>query len=285
MNPAAEHRGDVAGTPVADLEPVHFGRGGAPLFGCYHPPQEPVREGSALVICQPFGQEYIRCHRLLRVLAASLARSGLPVLRFDYYGCGDSHGDGEEATLEQCVEDIGEAVRFVRGRARAPGVDLLGLRFGAGAALRFAAARPGQVGRMVLWDPVVRGEDFLASMRAQSARFAQWMQSVFGRAARPGESDGIRDFIGFRFSEALIGELMALDLLQIAQRPCRRALILDNGEEPAASALHDHLARIGVQSELERRASPRIWLAEPYQGLVPRESLELVARWLLESPG
>jgi len=282
MNSTTEPVGGVIGTPVADAEPVYFGRDGAPLFGCFHPAQAPVREGSALVICQPFGQEYIRCHRLLRVLAASLARSGLPVLRFDYYGCGDSRGDSEDATLARCADDVGEAVRFIRARARAPSVDLLGLRLGAAIALRYAAARRGQVGRAVLWDPVVRGEDFLASMRDQSARYRKWMEGAFGRAAQPGETEGARDFIGFRFGEELIAELKALDLLQIAQVPCKRVLILDNAEESVARTLRDHLDRIGVQSDLEQRASPRIWLAEPYQGLVPRDSLELVARWLLE---
>lgn len=284
MNPVSERVHGAAGAPVADVEPVYFGRDGAPLFGCFHPAQAPVREGSALVICQPFGQEYIRCHRLLRVLAATLARSGLPVLRFDYYGCGDSRGDGEESTLARCEADVGEAVRFVRGRARATSVDLLGLRLGAAIALRHAALRRGQIGRMVLWDPVVRGEDFLASMRAQSDRFGKWMEGVFGRPARQAESEGPRDFIGFRMSEGLIDELRALDLLQVEESPCRRVLVLDNGEDPAASALRDRLAAVGVNADLERRKSPRIWLAEPYQGLVPRDSLELVSRWLLEFP-
>lgn len=282
MKSAAALMGGVANAPFADLEPIYFGRGGAPLFGCFHPPHAPVREGSALVICQPFGQEYIRCHRMLRVLAASLARSGLPVLRFDYYGCGDSRGDGEEATLKRCVGDVGEAVRFVRGRARALSVGLLGIRLGAAIALRFAAARRGQIEHLTLWDPVVRGEDFLVSMREQSTRFGNWLQSVFGRAPSPGESDGPRDLMGFRFSEELIDELMDLDLLQFEERPCNRALILGNGEDLAAAALHDHLAGIGVEADLERLSSPRIWLAEPHQGLVPRASLELVARWLLE---
>lgn len=277
------HAGGAATTSGANLEPVYFGRGGAPLFGCFHPALTPVREGSAIVICQPFGQEYIRCHRLLRVLAAMLARAGVPVLRFDYYGCGDSHGDGEEATLSRCVDDLGEAVRFVRGRTRALSVDLLGLRLGATIALQFAAEHRGQIGRVVLWDPIVRGQDFVASMREQTARFAKWMESVFRRAALPGESDGPRDFIGFRFSEQLIDELMALDLLQIEDSPCKRVLILDNGKDSDATALRDHLDGIGVQADLERLSSPKIWLAEPYQGLVPRESLERVARWLLES--
>ncbi len=279
---SAERIGGVADTPVAELEPVYFGSGGSPLFGCFHPARLPAREGSALVICQPFGQEYIRCHRLFRVLAESLARAGLSVFRFDYYGCGDSHGDCEDATLERCVANVGEAVRFTRRRARALSVDLLGLRLGASIALRFAAEHNGQVGRVATWDPIVRGEDFLASMRDQSATFAKWMERVFRRAAAPGEADGPRDFIGFRFSEALIDELKALDLLDIAESPCRRVLILDNGEDVAATALRDHLGAIGVQVELERLTSSRIWLAEPYQGLVPRDSLARLSRWLLE---
>jgi pimeloyl-ACP methyl ester carboxylesterase len=269
--------------PPADPEPVYFGRGDSLLFGCFHPAHEPVREGRALVICQPFGQEYVRCHRLLRVLAASLARSGVPVLRFDYHGCGDSPGENEDATLERCIADVDEAVRFVRARTRVANVDLCGLRLGASIALRYAAAaRAGQVGRLVLWAPVVRGEDFLASMREQSARFSKWMKGVFRRAAAPAESDGSHDFIGFRFSETLSGELAALDLLQVAHAACRHALVLDHGKDARSAALHRRLGEIGVQTKLVQTAAPKVWLAEPYQGLVPRDSLDLVSRWLLE---
>lgn len=284
MRAAAEHSGSSAGAPGTDLEPVYFGRGGAPLFGCFHPAHALVRKDSALVICQPLGQEYIACHRLFRLLAATIARAGVPVHRFDYYGCGDSHGDGEEVTLSRCVDDIGEAVRYVRGRTRALSVDLIGLRLGATLAIRFAAEHRGQIGRIVLWDPIVRGKDFLALMREQGARLEKRMESVFRRAALPSESDGPRDFIGFRFSERLIDELEALDLLNIQESPCNRVLILENSNDPDATVLHDRLKGIGVHADLERLQSPKIWLAEPYQGLVPRDSLDLVARWLLGSP-
>lgn len=276
--------GGTSSTPGAELEPVYFGRGGAPLFGCFHPASAPVREGSAIVICQPLGQEYIRCHRMLRVLAAQLAQAGVAVLRFDYYGCGDSRGDGEEATLSRCVEDLGEAVRFLRGRTRALNVELLGVRLGAAIALRFAASRRGQMERIALWDPVVRGKDFLASMREQGAQYSNRMRKIFGRRASPAESDGPLDFIGFRFSEQMVDELVGLDLLAIEERPCARALILDSVAEPAAVSLGDRLDSIGVATVLERLPSPRIWLTEPNQGLVPHAALEFLVSWILESP-
>jgi pimeloyl-ACP methyl ester carboxylesterase len=268
--------------PEADVEPTYFGSDGKPLFGCYHAPQPPVRAGRALVICQPFGQEYVRCHRLLRLLAASLAQSGLPVLRFDYFGCGDSKGDAESATLARAIADLGEAVRFVRGRARALSVDVLGLRLGAAIACRFASERRGQVERLVLWDPIVHGSEFLTSMQEQQVRFTKWLARQFGRALPAAQADGPNDFIGFRFCDALLEELGALDLMQIAAAPCREALVLAGVGDAQASALHRRLVEIGVRADIALRAGPKVWLAEPYQGLVPRERLDAASRWLLE---
>ena len=287
----------AAHTGTIEVEPVYFGSGGRALFGCYHAPREPVLADRALVICQPLGPEYIRCHRMLRVLAASLARAGLPVFRFDYFGCGDSLGDDEDVSLERCIADVGEAVRFVRQRTRALQVDLLGIRLGAAIALSHAAATGGQVQRIAMWDPVVRGSDFLGSMRDQRSHFARWVAQVCGREPTPSQVEGPRDFLGFRFSHALLSGLEELDLEALTRGPCEDAFILENsparadgaesmGNEQdggaAAESLCAHLRGLGVRMELEYLDSPRIWLAEPHQGLVPRASLERLTAWMLD---
>src|SRR5262245_3688452 len=96
------------------MKPFFFGSSAQPLFGVYHPPagSAPTREG--VVLCGPFGREYLRAHRALRELAHRLAASGFHVLRFDYSGSGDSSGDGEDADAARWVSDIGAAVDEVR---------------------------------------------------------------------------------------------------------------------------------------------------------------------------
>src|SRR5207249_11329319 len=53
-----------------------------------------------------------------RQLAARLARLGLDVLRFDYYGTGDSAGQGEDATLHTCIEDVVRATEELASSPR-----------------------------------------------------------------------------------------------------------------------------------------------------------------------
>src|SRR6185369_16185836 len=88
------------------LTPLRFGASARRLFGLYQPPSAGTGNAQCVVLCNPFGQEAIRSHRLLRVLGDRLARAGFAVLRFDYSGTGDSDGDDSEADLGRWVEDV-----------------------------------------------------------------------------------------------------------------------------------------------------------------------------------
>ena len=118
--------------------PFYFGLPDKPLFGCYHEPRFGNSRKCAVVVCQPVGHEYIYSHRALRQLAVRLSDSGFPVLRFDYYGCGDSHGNAEDGEVCQWLEDIANAISEVRYRARVARVCLVGLRIGASLAMMTA---------------------------------------------------------------------------------------------------------------------------------------------------
>src|SRR5260370_26129393 len=109
----------AAGTPVRSAKPIlplYFGPPDEPLFGCYHEPPAGHRRKCAVLICPPIGHENINCHRALRQLAARLAETGFPVLRFDYYGCGDSAGVSEEVGISLWLEDISTAILDLRQR-------------------------------------------------------------------------------------------------------------------------------------------------------------------------
>src|SRR2546427_3002506 len=137
------------------VAPFYFGSPDKLLFGCYHEPTLGRRRKCAVVVCQPVGHEYINSHRALRQLAARLCDAGFPVLRFDYYGCGDSSGSREEGTILQWLEDVSTAISEVRRRTAVVQVCLIGLRLG-GTLAMIAAAQRADPESMVLWDPVVR---------------------------------------------------------------------------------------------------------------------------------
>ena len=74
------------------MTPIQFGPADRRLFGLLQPAQgNATRTG--VVLCNPMGQEAVRVHRMYRVLADRLNRAGLHVLRFDWFGSGDSAGD------------------------------------------------------------------------------------------------------------------------------------------------------------------------------------------------
>ncbi len=123
------------------------------------------RQRRAAVFCAPFGAEYVRSHRTARMLAQRLANAGIDTLRFDYYGTGDSSGEDHEFSTDGAVEDALVAIDEARDLGKARHVTLVGLRAGAGIALR-AASRARHVDRLVLWDPLDEGVDALEPPRA-----------------------------------------------------------------------------------------------------------------------
>ncbi len=148
-------------------QPFYFGVGERRLFGIYTPPSSrPQRRG--VVLCYPWGQEYVRAHRSFRVLADALAMKGLHVLRFDYYGTGDSAGQGHEVDLDGWCHDVASAVVELQSISGVGRVGLAGLRLGATVAMA-AADLESHVRRIGLWDPIVDGRTYVDEL-CHSAR-------------------------------------------------------------------------------------------------------------------
>jgi predicted alpha/beta hydrolase len=122
------------------MTPLLFGPASRQLFGLFHAPERDSQ--MAVLVCAPFGQEAIRSHRLFRVLSDRLARTGVAVLRFDYFGSGDSPGDDEDGELEGWRRDIGTAHEELRRRVGSRRIVWLGARLGG--AMAVLAAKSGR---------------------------------------------------------------------------------------------------------------------------------------------
>lgn len=158
---------------IQQVVPFYFGTPGRELFGCFHEPARRVIRRCSVLICQPVGHEYINSHRALRQLAARLAEAGFPVLRFDYYGCGDSCGEANQGSVTRWLEDISTAIAAIRARTGFLPVYAVGLRLGATLAAMGGIQRDKLAG-LVLWDPVIKGKDYfreLLSLQKEMLRF------------------------------------------------------------------------------------------------------------------
>src|ERR1700691_3117333 len=121
-------------------EAVYFDSGDHRLFARMHQPSRDSVAALGVVICTPFGYEAICSHRGIRGFAESLAAAGLPTLRFDYVGTGDSAEiDPKADQIQAWAQDVAAAAGELRRRTGVRGVCLLGVRLGALLALLAAA--------------------------------------------------------------------------------------------------------------------------------------------------
>jgi pimeloyl-ACP methyl ester carboxylesterase len=129
------------------------------LFAIHEPAIATEHRTRAVVLCHPWGIEYVNAHRAIRHLASRLALSGFHTLRFDYYGTGDSGGQESEADFAGCESDVESVMETVADIAGTTKVTLVGLRAGANIAANVAARRGSDVEALVLWDPIVEGDE------------------------------------------------------------------------------------------------------------------------------
>jgi pimeloyl-ACP methyl ester carboxylesterase len=261
-------------------EPFYFGRGER-LFGVLDAPASEDGAAPSVLICQPFGHEYVWCHRACRQLALRLAGAGCTVLRFDYDGCGDSLGESHEADLERWVGDAAQALDELRARRARPRVPMhaVGLRLGAAVAA-LACERLGGVERLVLWEPVLDGRAHLLELARLHAEHEARQGWSAGESLAAAGLAGGREVLGFALSPALLRDLEALDLRAPARPPAPHVCLLRSRGEAcgwaASLAQGAHVEELCIEE-----AGP--WIVEPYKLAMPVKSLAAIAERLAGS--
>ncbi|MEU9336695.1 alpha/beta fold hydrolase [Streptomyces sp. NPDC048290] len=86
-------------------------------------------------------------------LATGLMEAGVASLRCDVRGHGQSEGRQEELTLSSVLNDIRVTLAHLRKATGAVDITLLGASFGGGICAYYAAKRPDEVSRLVLFNP------------------------------------------------------------------------------------------------------------------------------------
>jgi hypothetical protein len=255
---------------------LYFGSSERRLYGVYHPAGA-ARASRGVVLCYPFGREYLRAHRAVRELANELSRSGLHGLRFDYFGCGDSEGEASEGTLEEWVANVGMAVEEIEEATGSTDLSAVGLRLGATlAALSTAVPRARRLRSLALWDPIVVGARYLEELEALQR---SWALEHPGFSATEDSSES-PEILGFPLTPALRRALEGLDLRTLP-RPAERILIVTGGEDRDAVELAEALAREGAEVTRAVVPSSKFWLRQEGidHAVVPTETVRAISSW------
>ena len=255
-----------------------FGSGARRLFGVYEPSRLARSKPQAVLLCHPWGPEYLHAHKSMRQLAIRLAEAGVDSLRFDYYATGDSAGNDGDGDLAGWRKDILIAAEELTSLSGVTRVNLIGLRLGGALAAQATLDLRKKVDKLVLWDPITDGSAYMNELysvcRAQPIAIKE-------PVARPASMGGGHEILGFPLTQRIQTELQALSLAEIVcEIPCQvRAVV--SGLEASYEQTCAALASV-PSAQVERMESLPIWFEDwpRNSGVVPAKTLQQIVQWI-----
>lgn len=224
------------------MKPEFFQSEGNRVFGVFHPAQEHRGLASpyAVVVCPPFGQEAIRSHRCLLLLANRLASSGIHVLRFAYRGTEDSDMWADEITsLKDWTNDIVAAKHHLQRLSNCRSVMLVGLRMGANLAVQ-VARQSHDVHSLVLWEPIQDGERYLFQLRQNQRK----MRDLWHCKVPSHDTDEIEELFATPYQRSVLREIQQLQLdTTDLQQPILNVAAAQAVADRARRGAHGHESR------------------------------------------
>ncbi len=240
-----------------------------PLFAFHHKPAGTIQRTVAIVMCPPIGFEALSVYRTYRHAAERLAGQGFHVLRFDYFGTGNSAGEATDDT--DPVVDVHAAIEELKHISGVTEVCLLGTRAGALLALATAAERT-DVASVVLFAMPATGRAYVREQKA-----FQSMSSGDDAAA-----SGEVHVAGFTLGAALLQRLTQVDPSKLVFTRLPRVLILSRDDIADDGRLLRHLTEQGCQVRQVAVAGYASMMTLVESSQIPKRVLDSLLDWCNE---
>jgi len=261
------------------MKQVSFGPPETPLFGLLHSPPPEEQGEFGIVITQPFANEYYRSYRSLKVLADRIAALGFFVLRFDYYGTGDSGGDDEDLGLPRWREDLLASIEFLRQETGVKKTHLIGRRLGGAICMEVASTVSG-IERIALWDPVLNGKDYITELQEDHKDFVnvhhrdKWTIPEF-------KNDMYRfEALGQCFPNTLVDEIEAIQMNPTLKlggvKICFIDSTPDKRQEPKIKDIERAGAKVDFFNILDSKTKDPL---NPIRVYLPNPILRAISTW------
>ncbi len=261
------------------------------VFGFFHPPAASTElgEGSAVLLCPPFGWDDIVSYRSRRYWAQVLAAEGHATLRIDLPGAGDSAGSPRDPDrLGAWTAAVAGSAAWLRAREGDPRVVAVGWGLG-GLLACLAAGQDAPIDDLVLWGVPARGRRLVRELRAFAAMKAAEYDEQEPSGLSAGSADGDNGALavaGFLLAGETLKALEHVDLTALALpgEPTRRVLLLKRDGLPVDEALHDRLESLGAEVTTAPGDGYGAMLAGPQDSVAPLAVFDVVSRWLGQAP-
>jgi pimeloyl-ACP methyl ester carboxylesterase len=252
---------------------IWFGTSGRPLAGWAHLPAGDRMYDCGVVLCNPFGVEMMATRRAYRHLADRLARRGVPVLRFDFDGTGDSAGtDHDPARLERWMESIDHAVHQLDRLCGVKRVAVVGVRLGALLARAYAATHPLHGLVLVACPPT--GKAHVRELRAFEAMRAGGEEAA---------TDAYGEYLaGFYLASETAQALAGIDAASLGlATPCDVMLASSDHIGPGEARIMKGLVAAGGQVTLTKTPGYAAMMNEdPYSSVAPDALWSEIGSWI-----
>lgn len=244
------------------VTPVAIGKS----FGWFH-----HADGDrGVIMCAAMGYEALCAHSSWRVLADRFADAGLPTLRFDYPGAGDSLGEADDPVLVALWRDsIRAAVDWMREATGVREVVLVGMRLGAA-----LAAEVGGVEHLVQIAPVVKGSAHIRELKVMSRMLAASGSAPFEQVG----ADDIR-LEGFAVTPETIDAIKQIDLTRLSAAPASRVLVMVDPAARNASGYVARLETLGAAVETLDCAGYQALAPAPVPAPAPLADFDAIVAW------
>lgn len=176
------------------------------IYTVYHEPDPATDRNSAVLLVYPDGQEYMRSHRMYLQIAKELSRVGFHVLRFDFYGTGDSSGEHAVASIGRWQGNIARCAEELIAVSGTPKLSIFATRLGATIASSIEITGT-QLQHFIALDPVISPANHLKSKRRQHCAMLEDLNRFQFRRSDTADGD---DILGYEYSPQLCSDLCEL---------------------------------------------------------------------------
>jgi uncharacterized protein len=270
------------------VTPIRFGPLTRQLFGVVQSPEGTAWRSHTVLLCNPFGQEAIRCHRLLRVLAQRLVRAGFHVMRFDYFATGDSDGDDAQADLDIWVDDVLRASDEALRVSGNPRCSWFGIRLGATLAALASRLTPSRAAPtpelLVLWDPVLHGPNYLTELVAAQQAELKVLHGNPLKNYPELSGPNVTELLGFPLPAPFLSQLQSISGEAFSNLCADKVRLITGPGAQDTAGLISSLNQQGLTVDKQVIDTHIVWASDEAMNtaIVPTEPLQAIVQAFVE---